>query len=221
MERLLIPNKIVYCKRRSIALIIKNNGDFIVRAPIKTSDRKINSFIQEKKDWIITKRNEMFKNKESAKLNLTTGENITNLGETLTIKQTSNKIAKIKNGVLILPNENTEKAFISLLKRTLKKYLEVRVTEISTQFNFNYEKISVSSAKTNWGSCGYKNTLNFTYKLSLCPLNVIDYIIVHELCHTKVKNHSRLFWKEVIRVMPDYKCCERWLKDNKRIIQLI
>ena len=93
--------------------------------------------------------------------------------------------------------------------------------EIAKQFGFNYESITISSARTNWGSCGAKNTLNFTYKLAMCPKPVVDYIIVHELCHTKVKNHSSKFWNEVQKCFPEYKTCEKWLKTNRAIINKI
>ena len=116
---------------------------------------------------------------------------------------------------------DSEKALVRLLKRILKKYLEFRVEQISKIINFEYKSISVSSAKTNWGSCGFKNTLNFTYKLAMCPKFVVDYIIVHELVHTRIKNHSQKFWEMVKSFYPNYKTCEKWLKDNRAIVNKI
>ena len=88
-------------------------------------------------------------------------------------------------------------------------------------FLCNYSSISINSAKTRWGSCTPSNKLHFTYKLMLCPIPIVDYIIIHELCHTKVKNHSKKFWQLVEYYYPDYITCEKWLKKNRAIIEFI
>lgn len=78
----------------------------------------------------------------------------------------------------------------------------------------SYGRITIRSQKTRWGSCSSKGNLNFNCLLMLAPADVMDYVIVHELCHRKEMNHSRTFWAEVERVMPDYKDKVRWLKSN-------
>ena len=74
--------------------------------------------------------------------------------------------------------------------------------------------MKITSAKTRWGSCTSKRNLNFTYRLILAPQKVIDYVIVHELCHLRQMNHSKKFWDEVATIMPDYKVQEHWLKEH-------
>ena len=221
MNSLLVPTQIIYAKRRSIALIINNKGEFVVRAPKNVKECEITAFIAKKQQWIITKRTQILNLMENSKLNLEDGAYFNLFGSKTLIKVENCKTAKVKNGVLVLPQQNREEALKSLLKRELKKYLVFRVAEIAKQCNFIYKSISISSARTNWGSCGAKNSLNFTYKLALCPYPVVDYIIVHELCHTRIKNHSTKFWAEVKKVYPEYKHCEKWLKDNRTIINMI
>lgn len=75
-----------------------------------------------------------------------------------------------------------------------------------------YGRITIRNQKTRWGSCSAKGNLNFNCLLMLAPPEVLDYVIVHELCHRKEMNHSPRFWKEVAKIIPDYKKQEKWLK---------
>jgi len=81
-----------------------------------------------------------------------------------------------------------------------------------------YRSIRINSATTRWGSCGYKDGLNFTWRLIMAPARVVDYVVIHELMHLKQKNHSKKFWAEVAKVMPNYKEDERWLKANGHLL---
>ena len=74
--------------------------------------------------------------------------------------------------------------------------------------------ITIRNQKTRWGSCSSKGNLNFNCLLMLTPPEVIDYVVVHELCHRKEMNHSGAFWAEVEKVLPDYKEQVKWLKEN-------
>lgn len=77
-----------------------------------------------------------------------------------------------------------------------------------------YGRISIREQKTRWGSCSSKGNLNFNCLLMLTPPEVIDYVVVHELCHRKEMNHSGRFWNEVARVLPGYAEQEKWLKTH-------
>ena len=78
----------------------------------------------------------------------------------------------------------------------------------------DYGKITIRNQKTRWGSCSSKGNLNFNVALMRAPLEVLDYVVVHELCHRIYLNHSKDFWNEVARVIPEYKEHEKWLKTN-------
>ena len=81
-----------------------------------------------------------------------------------------------------------------------------------------YGRVSVRCQKTRWGSCSSKGNLNFNCLLMLTPDGVIDSIVVHELCHRKVMNHSGRFYAEVLKVMPDYAEHHGWLKEHGEML---
>ena len=91
--------------------------------------------------------------------------------------------------------------FEEFYKREARKYIKNRLEEISAKYNLKYNKFSITSAKTRWGSCTSTKNINFTYRLIMTPIKTIDYVIVHELAHLKHMNHSKAFWTEVEKMM--------------------
>lgn len=97
-----------------------------------------------------------------------------------------------------------------------------RVRIFAPLVGVSYGRVTIRSQKTRWGSCSAKGNLNFNCLLMLAPPEVLDYVVVHELCHRKEMNHSSRFWAEVERVCPDYIIHKRWLKEhgNALIVRL-
>ena len=93
-----------------------------------------------------------------------------------------------------------------------------RVRKYAAIIGVTVGRITIRNQKTRWGSCSSKGNLNFNCLLMLCPEEVRDYVVVHELCHRKELNHSSRFWNEVARVMPDYAARRKWLKDNGAVL---
>ena len=89
-----------------------------------------------------------------------------------------------------------------------------RVEYFAEKIPVTYGRITIRNQKTRWGSCSGKGNLNFNCLLMLAPPEVLDYVVVHELCHRKEMNHSERFWREVENILPDYRERKKWLKEN-------
>ena len=98
--------------------------------------------------------------------------------------------------------------------RNKKAPLPERTAYFAEKMRVSYGNITIRDQHTRWGSCSGKGNLNFNCLLVLTPPEVMDYVIVHELCHRREMNHSQRFWAEVENVLPDYRERKKWLKDN-------
>ena len=92
--------------------------------------------------------------------------------------------------------------------------IPLRVRYFADQIGVRYKRITIRNQRTRWGSCSTKGNLNFNCLLMLCPKEIIDYVVVHELCHRKEMNHSARFCDLVASVLPDYKASRKWLKEH-------
>ena len=115
-------------------------------------------------------------------------------------------------------SESTEPAFtagqLRQLAEAARQDLPRRATRFAPLVGVSYGRITIRAQKSHWGSCSSKGNLNFNCLLMLCPEEVRDYVVVHELCHRKEMNPSDRFWQELARVLPDYEKQRKWLKTN-------
>lgn len=123
--------------------------------------------------------------------------------------QKAQALQQAKSGVRKLT-----KAEIADLKKKAKQYLPERAAYWAPLIGVRPGRIAVRCQKTRWGSCSTKGNLNFNCLLMLTPPDVIDSIVVHELCHLKHMNHSKRFYAEIEKVLPDYRQHQKWLKEN-------
>ena len=121
------------------------------------------------------------------------------------------KLEKLE-GLSSVPKLTTEE--IRDLAEQAMRVIPARVAHYAPLVGVNYGRITIRNQRTRWGSCSAKGNLNFNCLLMLTPPEVVDSIVVHELCHRKEMNHSDKFYREVLRVFPDYWKWHRWLKDN-------
>ena len=111
-------------------------------------------------------------------------------------------------------DEQEHKELIQRAKATIP----ARVAYYAKMLGVEYGRIAIRTQKTRWGSCSSKGNLNFNCLLMLAPPEVLDSVVVHELCHRKHMNHSAAFYAEIDRVFPDYKIHHAWLKKNGRAL---
>ena len=105
-------------------------------------------------------------------------------------------------------------AEIDELMKQAKKVIPERVAFFAPLVGVRPGRIAIRCQKTRWGSCSAKGNLNFNCLLMLAPPEVMDSVVVHELCHLKQMNHSKKFYDEVLRIMPDYRTRQKWLKEH-------
>jgi predicted metal-dependent hydrolase len=178
-----LPAQIIRSNRKTISIQIDRNGEVIVRAPYRVSDRQIRQFLLEKEAWIR-------KHQEKAK-------------------------AREKELEWIEPLSREE---IERLAEQAMKVIPERVAYYAKKIGVTYGRITIRNQKTRWGSCSSKGNLNFNCLLMLTLPEVIDSVVVHELCHRKEMNHSAKFYEEIYRVYPEYDKWNRWLKENGPLI---
>lgn len=121
------------------------------------------------------------------------------------------EVAKQRQSVSVQPFTAAE---IQQLADAALQDIPHRVRKYATLIGVTVGRITIRNQKTRWGSCSSRGNLNFNCLLMLCPEEIRDYVVVHELCHRKELNHSPRFWNEVARVMPDYAPHRKWLKEN-------
>lgn len=107
---------------------------------------------------------------------------------------------------------------IKALEKKAREYIPERVNFYAPQVGVTCGRITIRSQRTRWGSCSTKGNLNFNCLLMCMPPEVIDSVVVHELCHLKEMNHSARFYKEVMRVFPEYRKWDRWLKEHGGVL---
>lgn len=178
--------KIIRSNRKTLAIQINPDLSVTVRAPMYAPQSDIERILREKEGWI-QKHIEKIREQEEKK------------------KETQGESVESE----YLTNEEIKKLADKALQHIPK-----RVSYYAKQIGVTYGKITIRNQKTRWGSCSSKGNLNFNCLLMLTPPEVIDYVVVHELCHRKEMNHSVAFWAEVEKVIPDYKEQVKWLKEN-------
>lgn len=123
--------------------------------------------------------------------------------------------------VLTAETENSvvEKAVLGWYANRAKSIIPKRVELYRRRMQEEIKCIRIKDVKSRWGSCSSKRNLNFNWRLVMAPMEVLDYVVVHELCHLKEMNHSKNFWRLVEEIQPDYKKHKNWLKECKLIEQ--
>ena len=97
-------------------------------------------------------------------------------------------------------------------KERARALVHERIADLNRYYNFNFKKIAIRDQQTRWGSCSSKNNLNFNYRILFLPDELVDYLIVHELCHLQEMNHSKNFWNLVGKTIPNYRALSKKLR---------
>ncbi len=204
-------------KARYLRIQISNQNELELIIPRSYKLPEAESFLLSKSDWI----------KKHLRIPKLEKEQFLFLGKKISVRQEYNLFLK-KHNISFYNNElkisspsgsqlNLKEIFDIWLRQQAKNYLKKRVEELSARYHFHVNKVSIRGQKTRWGSCSSKRNLSFNFKLMQFKKEVIDYVIVHELCHLREMNHSKKFWSNVEIYCPDYKLLRKELKDSANI----
>ena len=205
---------LIRSKRKTLSLQINNNAELIVRAPNRLSVKKIEQFMHEKSDWI-SKKSRSIRARKTQAPSYKEGEKFLYLGVEYPLNIDTTQSEELNfDGQRFSLNQGGKEVFLAWYKSAFKKIALPRLEYYAKNHQLKYQQVRLKNQKTLWGSCSGVNNINLNYLLIGAPIFVIDYVLVHELCHTVHKNHSKSFWKLVETILPNYKASKRWLQDN-------
>jgi len=208
------PYNLKLSKRKTISIRVNEDATVEVRAPIGMSQKSIEAFLAEKQDWVNKKRALMKKHVMEREAFLAKPpETLMFLGEDHEVRR-GNKPSFDGTYFYLPEGEFTElkPAIIRLYKRLARQVIEKRVKFFAEKMGVSPAGIRINSARTRWGSCSGKNSLNFSWMLVMAWTESVDYVVVHELAHIKEHNHSKAFWSVVKSAMPGYEVPKAALK---------
>ncbi len=216
-------HEIIKSNRKTISIQVDEQGKLIVKVPKSLNNNELELVLQKHHSWI-EKRIDFYKKNKIQEKRFIENQDFLFLGEKYFLKFNPDYSSpyifednifissKIENNWLdVFYNWYRQQAIIIFNQRAIifSKLLGVR-----------YKKIKLSNAKTRWGSCSSLGNINLAWRLIMAPLEIIDYVIVHELAHLLQANHSQRFWAEVQKILPDYKNRRKWLKENGHLLRL-
>lgn len=222
----IIIDKVILAKRKTLLISINPEAKVIVKAPLRTSMNQIRLFVLKKSNWIKSKQKHiqhMYQRIKKAQFSY--GENFRYLGKNYPLRysdKSENPLYFDGNSFVLSLDyiENAEQLFINWYKNKAYNYFQKRLDYYSQISGLEYYSFRLSNAKKRWGSCSSNKKINLNWKLIIMPEDVIDYVIVHELAHTRELNHSKKFWDIVKHLFPDYKNSIKWLRENEYLIEI-
>ena len=216
------PDEIIYDRRRKrLMLQVLPGGKVVLKAPLGTGKHQLQSFLEQHAGWIAEKKAIMAKvSPPAGKLRFTEGELLWLAGRQyplhLVDKGVKGLVFKQRQGFFLAKGE--QKQGEDRLKAFYRDYTRSAVTSITNryakQWGLQVKSIRITGAKTRWGSCSRQNSLNFSLRLAMVPPEALEYVVAHELAHSRHHDHSRAFWTFLGQILPGYETQRRWLKQN-------
>ncbi|HEX9057167.1 MAG TPA: SprT family zinc-dependent metalloprotease [Ktedonobacterales bacterium] len=217
----------VSARARRLRLIVRPGSGLEVVVPRGAPLSAHEPFLREKEQWILTTLDRIARETAAAApAPLITGRRLPFAGRELTlVVRADGPAGRYRVGLsgdtltVTLPGGDQEQARVALemwYRRQAAVIFADRLQIGNRAYGFTYQRVSIKEQKSRWGSCSKLGNLNFNWRLLLAPLPVLDYVVVHELCHLKELNHGPRFWKLVGRGCPDYAVHRRWLRLHGR-----
>jgi len=224
-----ISYTVVKSNRRKTSQITVDKDSVVVRTPVSKRMAEIKEIVDGKKQWIFRKQLQFQKRSSVVqKPTFIPGSKLSYLGRNITLKILKNRKTEtvtLKKDTITISikskriSKNTiKKLYQKWLMKKATRLFETKVAKLSKKVKLKPSKINIKDLKNRWGSATSDNTINLNMNLIKAPSSVIDYVILHELCHLKIKGHSDKFWSMVKKYMPNYEDQRRWLEINNIIV---
>ena len=206
------PYKLIRGFRRTVLIRVTDRAEVEVLAPKKLDKQLIDRFVSDKRSWIEQKLDAaklILRQRELYKV-----ETLDFLGKEYPVRARGKRVI-FQGDFFLVPDidmADKRQLIIAWYKKQAKEILQKRVEIFAEKMDAKYASVKVTSARRRWGSCTSKNNLNFSWRIVLAPGEAIDYVVIHELAHTKIKNHAKGFYEMVSKYCPDCKQREEELK---------
>lgn len=209
--------KVIKSRRRTLSLEVAGDS-VVVRAPVLVPNFVIERFVRDKSRWIEKHLRKIDSDSALPKDKIMIGGKIVDL-----VFDPSIKVSKLEEQKLIITStldapRYREVKIRQYLQHLTQAKVDLYISKYADQFGNNF-KYKVRAYKSRWGSCSPRNELTFNLKLAMVADEVVEYVVVHELCHTRVRDHSKNFWEQVLKFIPDYKNRRKWLRDNHHYLE--
>jgi predicted metal-dependent hydrolase len=211
--------------RKTTDIVIERDGTVTVRPPLSFTAEQADEVVDHKRMWIyrnLADWKDM--NASAVTRDWVDGESFLYLGRTyrLSLVNQPPKDLQIVNGRFCLSRQIVEQGGVDAARGAFIRYytdkgtqrLGERVPAIAEKVGVSIDTVKVLDTGYRWASCGKNKNLQFHWKCMMAPARVVDYLVVHELCHLHFRNHDEAFWNEVDKVMPDYQTYKSWLKKH-------
>lgn len=208
--------------RKTASIYIERDGQISIIVPKELTTEKIERLIENKRYWIYKSLSE-WRDLNATKIEreFVNGEGFLYLGRSYILRKVpeQEEPLMLKGGYfcLCLPKnkaDNPKDIFKAFYKQKGLEKIAQRIDFYKSRMGVEVKKVRIQELQYRWASCNVGGILNFHWKCMMAPLKIIDYIVVHELAHLIVKDHSLAFWNEVDKILPDYQERKEWLRIN-------
>lgn len=209
-------------RKKTASLQVSPSNEVSIIVPLDLEESEIHKVVKQKTQWVLKKIR--FNNEVKYPYNekeYVSGEAFTYLGRNYRLKviEGDKNHIELKNGRFDATITNATQAQIKdMLTTWYMQHAEIklieRVRRFQSRLGVSCQGIKVKTLRRQWGSCTKDAMINFNWKIIVAPMTIVDYVVVHELCHLKYNDHSKQYWKLLERVMPDYLEHKEWLRVN-------
>ena len=216
-EFVIVPDYIERSKRRTLTLTVLKNGTVVVKAPLSMKDSVINKFVESKQNWIQEKLRFVNKTNDKFEDVIQYRKFLLYANEYSLLMSDVKKIEVNDSFQIVIPKKTDPAKVLKILKNWYKKIaksvLADRICYLEDKIRLKSNMFKICDSKGKWGSCNSKGVVSLNWRVIMLPPQIIDYVIIHELCHLVEMNHSKNFWTLVSKFLPNVSELKKKIKE--------